>query len=92
MTVLTFIVAIRGLLELVLWLLIGRTVLVVLAGRYGSENPVIRMFDFLLKPVRACSDTLMPTLKGRVKDAVMFMLLLLIWLGLGVAKLTMVAS
>ncbi|MFM8797906.1 MAG: hypothetical protein ACKODT_03000 [Fluviibacter sp.] len=90
MSTLAFIVAIRGLLELVIWLIIGRTVLAVLAGRYGSDNPVIRMFDFLLKPVRACSDRLMPGFAAYLKDAVMFMLLLLIWLGLGVAKLTVV--
>ena len=88
MSTLAFIVAIRGLLELVIWLIIGRTVLAVLAGRYGSDNPVIRMFDFLLKPVRACSDRIMPGFAAQLKDAVMFMLLLLIWLGLGVAKLT----
>ncbi len=92
MSVLTLIVAIRGLLEFVLWLLIGRTALVVLAGRHGSENAVIRMFDFLLKPVRACSDSLIPAFVGNLKDAVMFMLLLLIWLGLGVAKLALVAG
>jgi hypothetical protein len=92
MSLLAFIVAIRGLLELVLWLLIGRTVLAVLAGRSGSENAVIRMFDFLLKPVRASSDVLMPGFSGNVKDAVMFILLLLIWLGLGVAKLMLVAG
>ena len=91
MSTLAFIVAIRGLLELVIWLIIGRTVLAVLAGRYGSDNPVIRMFDFLLKPVRACSDRLMPGFAAYLKDAVMFMLLLLIWLGLGVAKLTVVS-
>ena len=90
MSTLAFIVAIRGLLELVIWLIIGRTVLAVLAGRYGSDNPVIRMFDFLLKPVRACSDRLMPGFAAHLKDAVMFMMLLLIWLGLGVAKLTVV--
>jgi hypothetical protein len=92
MSLLAFIVAIRGLLELVLWLLIGRMVLAVLAGRSGSENAVIRMFDFLLKPVRASSDALMPGFSGNVKDAVMFILLLLIWLGLGVAKLMLVAG
>ena len=91
MSTLAFIVAIRGLLELLIWLIIGRTVLAVLAGRYGSDNPVIRMFDFLLKPVRACSDRLMPGFAAYLKDAVMFMLLLLIWLGLGVAKLTVVS-
>ena len=90
MSTLAFIVAIRGLLELVIWLIIGRTVLAVLAGRYGSDNPVIRMFDFLLKPVCACSDRLMPGFAAHLKDAVIFMLLLLIWLGLGVAKLTVV--
>jgi hypothetical protein len=92
MSLLPFIVAIRGLLELVLWLLIGRTALLLLAGRYGADNAVIRMFDFLLKPVRACSDRLMPTFSAHVKDAVMFILLLLIWLGLGVAKLMVVTG
>ncbi|WVH09540.1 MAG: hypothetical protein EoVTN8_959 [Fluviibacter phosphoraccumulans EoVTN8] len=76
-----------------LWLLIGgRTALLILAGRYGADNAVIRMFDFLLKPVRACNDRLMPTVSGAVKDAVLFILLLLIWLGLGVVKLTLVAN
>ena len=92
MSTLGLVVAIRGLLELVLWLLIGRAVLAVLAGRYVSDNAVIRMFDFLLKPVRACSDRLMLGFAAHLKDAVMFMLLLLIWLGLGVAKLLVVAG
>ncbi|MGI9141844.1 MAG: hypothetical protein ACR2IJ_01515 [Fluviibacter sp.] len=90
MSFLGFVIAIRGLLELVIWLMIGRMVLAVLAGRYVSDNAVIRMFDFLLKPVRACSDRLMPSFADNIKDAVMFMLLLLIWLGLGVAKLMVV--
>lgn len=92
MSVLGFVVAIRGLIELVLWLLIGRKVLVVLAGRYGSENAVVRMFDFLLKPVRASSNRLMPGFSGNLKDAVIFLMLLLIWLGLGVAKLGLMTS
>ena len=92
MSQLAVIVAIRGLLELVLWLLIGRAALVLLAGRYGTDNAVIRMFDFLLKPVRACSDRLMPAVSGAVKDALTFISLLLIWLGLGVAKLALVVS
>lgn len=55
MTWLSLMVALRGLLELVLWLMVGRGVLQVLAGRYSGDNAVIRMFDFLLRPVRACS-------------------------------------
>jgi hypothetical protein len=90
MSFLGLVIAIRGLLELVIWLMVGRMVLAVLAGRYVSDNAVIRMFDFLLKPVRACSDRLMPGFAANIKDAVMFMLLLLIWLGLGVAKLMVV--
>ena len=60
MTWLSLMVALRGLLELVLWLMVGRGVLQVLAGRYSGDNAVIRMFDFLLRPVRACSAWLMP--------------------------------
>lgn len=92
MTVSMLIVAIRGLLELVLWLMIGRSLLVLLAGRYGADNAVIRMFDFLLRPVRACSSKLLPGLSGSRRDTWSFLLLLLIWLGLGVAKLTVAAG
>ena len=88
MTALSVIIALRGLLELVLWLMIGRSVLLLLAGRYGADNAVIRMFDFLLRPVRACSTRLMPGLSVCRRDTISFMLLLLVWLGLGLAKLT----
>jgi len=87
MTMLTTIIALRGLLELVLWLMIGRSVLVLLAGRYGADNAVIRMFDFLLRPVRACAGRLMPGLTSCKRDTMSFILLLLIWLALGAAKL-----
>ena len=87
MTLLSVIIALRGLLELVLWLMIGRSVLVLLAGRYGTDSAVIRMFDFLLRPVRACSMKFMPGLPMCKRDTISFILLLLVWLGLGLAKL-----
>lgn len=87
MTVMSLMIALRGVLELALWLLIGRAVLLVLAGRYGTDNPVARMFDFFLRPVRACSVLLMPGWQLGRRDIVSFVLLLVIWFGLGVAKL-----
>jgi hypothetical protein len=92
MTTLTLIIALRGLLELVLWLMIGRNVLVLLAGRYGADNPVVRMFDFLLRPVRACVVRLMPRLPNCKQDTLTFVMVLLIWLGLGAAKLLVAAA
>jgi len=91
-TQLSAIIAVRGLLELVLWLMIGRSVLVLLAGRYGADNAVIRMFDFLLRPVRACGARCLPGLSVCRRDAVSFLLLFVIWLGLGIAKLAVVTS
>ncbi len=92
MTWLSLMVALRGLLELVLWLMVGRGVLQVLAGRYSGDNAVIRMFDFLLRPVRACSARLMPGLAACRRNTVSFVLLLLIWLALGVGKMLLVVS
>ena len=83
----SLIIALRSLLELVLWLMVGRSVLLLLAGRHGSDNAVIRMFDFLLRPVRACSGRLMPGLAACRRDTICFLFLLFIWLALGVAKL-----
>lgn len=92
MTVLTLVVALRGLLELVLWLMVGRRILVLLAGRYGADNAVIRMFDFLLRPVRAGALRLMPGVAPGRRDTFSFVLLLCIWLALGVAKLQLFAG
>lgn len=92
MTLMSLIVALRGLLELVLWLMVGRNVLLLLAGRYSSDNAVIRMFDFLLRPVRACSGWLMPGLAACRRDTVSFFLLLLIWLALGFGKMFLAAA
>jgi len=50
------------------------------------------MFDFLLRPVRACSAWLMPGLAACRRDTVSFVLLLLIWLALGVGKMLLVVS
>lgn len=90
MTLMPLIVALRGLLELVLWLMVGRSLLVLLAGRYGSGNAVLRMFDFLLRPVRACAAWLMPGLSPCRRDTISFLLWLLVWLALGAAKMLLI--
>ena len=89
MTLLSVVVAGRGVLELVLWLFIGRFILVMLAGKYGIDNAVIRMFDFLLRPVRVVASWLMTGCRTGRRDTVCFMLLLLVWFGLGMAKLAL---
>lgn len=89
MTLFSAIVAARGVLELVLWLFLGRFMLNILSGKYGVDNAVMRMFDFLLRPVRASAVWLMPSWPARRRDVVSFTLVLLVWLGLGMAKLAL---
>ena len=59
MSLINGVVALRGLLELVLWLFVGRGVRFLLAGSPGDRNGVLRIFDFLLRPVRAVADRLL---------------------------------
>ena len=92
MSLINGVVALRGLLELVLWLFVGRGVLVFLAGSPGDRNGVLRMFDFLLRPVRAVADRLLARIPLCRRDLVSFLLLLILWFGLGVSKFFLAAS
>ncbi len=92
MSLINGVVALRGLLELVLWLFVGRRVLVLLAGSPGDRNGVLRMFDFLLRPVRAVADRLLARIPLCRRDLVSFLLLLILWFGLGVSKFFLAAS
>ena len=78
--------ALRALMELVGWLLIGRWVLAALAGRLAHDNAVLRLFDLLLRPPRRLIAGLWPTAGGGRADLVLLIILLLSWLLLGLVK------
>lgn len=79
------IIALRGILELVFWLLVGRGLLRILAGAARADNVVLRSFDFLLQPPRAIVSRLFPAIAQ--KELVLAALLIVLWLGLGLLKL-----
>lgn len=80
------IVACRGLIELLFWLLIGRSVLALLAGRTSSNNTVLWLFDVVLRPPRTLVARLFPEATQPVRDLVLGVLLMLLWLGLALVK------
>ena len=80
------IVACRGLIELLFWLLIGRSVLALLAGRTSSNNTVLWLFDVVLRPPRTLIARLSPEATQPVRDLVLGVLLMLLWLGLALVK------
>lgn len=92
MTWLMVMAALRAVLEMALWLMLGRGVLALLAGSTGSTNGVLRLFDFLLRPVRTVSVCLFPRVPACRRESLMFLLLLLVWLSLGIGKFFLVAS
>lgn len=92
MTLLDGVVAFRGVLELVLWLFVGRGLLALLAGSSADRNGVLMMFDFLLRPVRAGADRLLTRVPVCRRDLVSFLVLLVLWFGLGLSKFFLTAS
>ena len=84
--VIFIVIALRAVIELVVWLLLGRWVLGALAGRAASHNAVLRLFDLLLRPPRRLMARLLPGEGGRRADLALLLGLLLIWLLLGLVK------
>lgn len=80
------VVACRALIELLFWLLVGRGVLTVLAGRASSNNTVLWLFDVVLQPPRTLVARLLPQATLLVRDLVLGALLVLLWLGLALVK------
>lgn len=80
------VVALRALIELIVWLIIGRAVLALLAGRAGADNAILRLFDMVLSPPRALLTRLWPGAGFVARELLLFGLLLSLWLGLAIAK------
>lgn len=77
----------RSLLEMVFWLLVGRWSLALLTGESAQGNGVVRLFDFLLSPLRGMTRWLWPAAGLRDRDIRGLCLVVLVWLVCGVLKL-----
>ena len=84
--ILFLIVALRAVIELVFWVLAGRTVLALMAGRHGSDNAILCIFDACLKPPRALMAKLLPEARRPLRDIGLFVGLVLLWIGLAFGK------
>ena len=85
-TVLFLLVSLRAVIELIVWVMIGRLILRLLAGRAAPDNAVLCLFDGFLRPPRALVLRLLPGASIALRDGLLFLLLLSLWLGLGVGK------
>lgn len=80
------IVALRAVIELLAWLIVGRAALAFLAGRAGADNTILRLFDIVLQPPRALVARLCPAAGFAGREWRLFGLLLSFWLVLGLGK------
>ena len=80
------VVALRAMIELLVWLMIGRAVLRLIAGRGAAGNPIVRIFDIVLNPPRALAGRLWPAAGAVGREWLLCGLLVLLWLGLGLGK------
>ena len=79
-------VAFRAVIELIVWLIVGRAVLALLAGGARANNPILRLFDVVLDPPRALASRLTPGTSFAGREWLLFGLLLSLWLALGLGK------
>lgn len=80
------VVSLRALIELVFWVLLGRAVLGLLAGRRAEGNVILSFFDVLLTPPRGAVARLFPSLQPMARDGLLAVLLVLIWVALALCK------
>ncbi|MBU3657333.1 MAG: hypothetical protein FGM35_04795 [Rhodocyclaceae bacterium] len=80
------VVSFRALIELVIWVLLGRAVLSLLAGRRAGDNTILVFFDVLLGPPRRLVSRLMPGLQPLMRDGLLLLVLAVAWVGLAFCK------
>ncbi len=85
-TLLFVIVALRALIELVVWVMVGRAILRALAGRAGADNVILRLFDTILRPPRKLVAAVLPRASFAARELLLFCLLVSLWLSLAVGK------
>lgn len=83
---LLMLVAVRAIVELILWLIVGRAALRLLAGSAAADNVVLRLFDIVLGPPRKLVARLWPGAGFPGREWLLFGLLISVWLALGVGK------
>jgi hypothetical protein len=83
---LLMVVVSRAIIELILWLIVGRTALRLLAGSAAADNVVLQLFDIILGPPRTLIARLWPGTGFTAREWLLFGLLLSLWLVLGVGK------
>ena len=84
--------ALRMLVELAGFFLLGQGALFVLAGGRREQNPVYRLFHFLTRPVVTLVRWLTPRwLQDRHVPLLAFMLLFWVWIGLALARRSLCA-
>jgi hypothetical protein len=91
MTILDLLSGLRATIELVLWLMVGKSLLGLLAGSQRHSNPVFRLFVFLLRPVSWLGEFWLAWVAPRFRDAINFAIFASLWLVLGIVKFTWVS-
>lgn len=79
-------VALRAVIELIVWIVVGRALLALLAGQAGKGNAVLRLFDTILQPPRSLIGKLWPGGGFAAREILLFFALLSLWLALGLGK------
>ncbi len=78
--------ALRAVIEMLLWCLIGQAALHVLAGERRASNPIYRLFDLITTPPRRLLAFMLPSATSRTIGLVCFVVLLLLWIGLALVR------
>lgn len=81
------VVALRGVIELVLWVMLGRMLLRMLAGASATNNSVLRLFDAFLKPPRTLVLYLLPRRSAATREGALLIILFGAWVALAFCKL-----
>lgn len=79
--------ALRAVIELIGWCLLGQGVLALLAGRGRQGNPIYRLFDLITRPPRHAVAGML----GRSPDSLLvgmltLVLLFAVWVGLAIYR------
>ena len=78
--------ATRAIVEMLGLCLIGQGVLYMLAGRNRQSNRIYQLFDLITRGARNVVADLMPAASGRTVALASFVILLILWLALALAR------
>lgn len=78
--------ALRAVIEMMVWCLIGQAALHVLAGQRRASNPIYRLFDLITTPPRRLLAFILPSATSQTIGLMCLVILLLLWLGLALMR------